>query len=183
VAEETPAALNNIRRTAMGLLSKPIKTLDDLFVHTLQDIYYAENQIVKTLPTMIEKASNADLKHAFEHHLQETHGQVKRLEQVFKNNGLTPKAVTCQAMDGILAEAKEIISDCDDAHVRDAAMLSAAQAVEHYEMTRYGTLIAFAEQLGKTGCARLLTETLEEERAADKKLTGIAGARINKLAA
>ncbi len=157
----------------MGLLTKPIKTLDDLFVHTLQDIYYAENQIVKNLPTMIKKASNPELKAAFEHHLKETEGQVQRLEQVFKNNGLTPKAVTCQA----------IISDCDDEHVRDAAMLSAAQAVEHYEMTRYGTLIAFAEQLGKTGCARLLNETLEQEKAADKKLSGIAGSRINRLAA
>jgi len=167
----------------MGLLTKPIKTLDDLFVHTLQDIYYAENQIVKNLPTMIKKAANPELKAAFEHHLTETEGHVQRLEQVFKNNKLTPKAVTCQAMDGILSEAKEIISDCDDEHVRDAAMLSAAQAVEHYEMTRYGTLIAFAEQLGKTNCARLLKETLEEERAADKKLTGIAGSRINRMAA
>lgn len=167
----------------MGLLSKPIKTLDELFLHTLQDIYYAENQIAKNLPTMIQKASNPELKQAFEHHLKETENQIKRLEQVFKNNNQTPKAVTCQAMDGILGEAKEIISDCGDEHVRDAAMLSAAQAVEHYEMTRYGTLIAFAEQLGKTGCARILTETLEEEKAADKKLSGIAGARVNKLAA
>jgi len=167
----------------MGLLSKPIKTLDDLFLPTLQDIYYAENQIVKNLPTMIQKASNTELKQAFEHHLKETENQIKRLEQVFKNNNQTPKAVTCQAMDGILGEAKEIISDCDDEHVRDAAMLSAAQAVEHYEMTRYGTLIAFAEQLGKTGCARILNETLNEERAADKKLSSIAGARVNKLAA
>lgn len=167
----------------MGLLSKPIRTLDDLFVHTLQDIYYAENQIVKNLPTMVAKATNPELKSAFQHHLNETENQVKRLEQVFQMLGQQPKAVTCQAMDGILGEAKEIISDCADAEVRDAAMLSAAQAVEHYEMTRYGTLIAFAEQLGKTGCARLLTETLEEERAADKKLSGIAGARVNKLAA
>ena len=167
----------------MGIFSKPIKTLDDLFVHTLQDIYYAENQIVKNLPTMIEKASAAELKQAFQSHLAETKNQIVRLEQVFANNDLPVKAVTCAAMDGILAEAKEIISDCDDEHVRDAAMLSSAQAIEHYEMTRYGTLIAFAQQLGKTKCAALLQETLDEEKAADKKLSGIAGARINKLAA
>lgn len=167
----------------MGLLSKPIKTLDDLFLHTLQDIYYAENQIVKNLPTMIQKASNPELKQAFEHHLKETENQIKRLEQVFKNNNQTPKAVTCQAMDGILSEAKEIISDCDDEHVRDAAMLSAAQAVEHYEMTRYGTLIAFARQLGRGDCASVLEQTLEEEKAADRKLTGIGEGRVNKLAA
>lgn len=167
----------------MGIFSKPIKTLDDLFVHTLQDIYYAENQIVKNLPAMIEKASAAELKQAFQSHLEETKHQIVRLEQVFKNNDLPVKAVTCAAMDGIIAEAKEIISDCDDEHVRDAAMLSSAQAIEHYEMTRYGTLIAFAHQLGKTKCAGLLQETLDEEKAADKKLSGIAGSRINKLAA
>ena len=167
----------------MGLFSKPIKTLDDLFVHTLQDIYYAENQIVKNLPTMIEKTGNPELKQAFQTHLAETQNQVRRLEQVFANNNLEVKGVTCQAMDGILAEAKEIISDCGDEQVRDAAMLSAAQAVEHYEMTRYGTLIAFAQQLGKTKCAALLQETLEEEKATDKKLSGIAGNRVAKLAA
>jgi ferritin-like metal-binding protein YciE len=167
----------------MGLLSKPIRTLDDLFVHTLQDIYYAENQIVKNLPTMVAKATNPELKSAFQHHLNETENQVKRLEQVFQMLGQQPKAVTCQAMDGILGEAKEIISDCADAEVRDAAMLSAAQAVEHYEMTRYGTLIAFAEQLGRADCARILRETLEEEKSADSKLSTIAHARVNKLAA
>jgi ferritin-like metal-binding protein YciE len=167
----------------MGIFSTPIRTLDDLFVHTLQDIYYAENQIVKNLPTMIEKASNPELKSAFQHHLQETHNQVRRLEQVFQMHGQQPKAVTCQAMDGILAEAKEIISDCGDAEVCDAAMLSAAQAVEHYEMTRYGTLIAFAEQLGRGECARLLRETLEEEKAADSKLSTIAKTRVNQMAA
>ena len=114
----------------MGLFSKPIKTLDDLFVHTLQDIYYAENQIVKNLPTMIEKASNLELKSAFQQHLTETQGQVKRLEQVFQMHGQPVKSVDCAAMDGILSEAKEIMGDCDDAGVRDAAMLSAAQAIE-----------------------------------------------------
>ncbi len=110
----------------MGLFSKPIKTLDDLFVHTLQDIYYAENQIAKNLPTMVEKASNPELKSAFQQHLTETQNQVKRLEQVFQMHGQPVKAVTCAAMDGILSEAKEIMGDCDDPQVRDAAMISAA---------------------------------------------------------
>ena len=167
----------------MGLLSKPIKTLDDLFVHTLQDIYYAENQIVKNLPTMIAKATNPQLKAAFESHLTETQNQVKRLEQVFSMHGQPIKAVTCAAMDGIISEAKEIISDCGDEHVLDAAMLSAAQAIEHYEMTRYGSLIAYANQLGRSDCASVLQQTLDEEKAADKKLSGIAESRVNKLAA
>lgn len=167
----------------MGLFSKPIKTLDDLFVHMLQDIYYAENQIVKNLPTMIEKASNPDLKAAFQMHLKETQGQVKRLEQVFEMHGQPVKAVDCAAMDGILSEAKEIMGDCSDDSVLDAAMLSAAQAIEHYEMTRYGTLIAFAKELGRNDCASVLQATLEEEKAADKKLSTIAEGRVNKMAA
>ncbi len=167
----------------MGLFSKPIHTLDNLFVHTLEDIYYAENQIVKNLPTMIEKASSPDLKDAFSHHLDETRNHVKRLEQVFGMRGETARSVNCPAIDGILSEAKEVIGDCDDAEVCDAAMLSAAQAVEHYEMTRYGTLIAFARQLGYGDCASVLQQTLEEEKAADRKLTGIAEGRVNKMAA
>jgi len=115
--------------------------------------------------------------------LRETEGQVKRLEQVFQMHGQPVKSVQCAAMDGILSEAKEIISDCDDAHVRDAAMLSAAQAVEHYEMTRYGTLIAFARQLGRDDCARILQQTLDEEKATDQKLTRIGESGINRLAA
>ena len=167
----------------MGLFSKPIKSLDDLFVHTLQDIYYAENQIVKHLPTMAAKAGHPALKAAFQQHLTETQGQVKRLEKVFEMHGQPIKAVTCPAMDGILAEAKEVISDCDDPHVCDAAMLSAAQAVEHYEITRYGSLISYAKQLGRSDCASVLAETLEEEKATDKRLTGIAEQQVNKEAA
>ncbi len=167
----------------MGLFSKPIKTLNDLFVHTLQDIYYAEQQIVKNLPTMIEKASNPQLKAAFQAHLSETQNQVQRLEQVFQMHNEPIKGVTCQAMDGILAEAKEIISDCSDAQVLDAAMLCAAQAVEHYEITRYGSLIALANQLGRSDCASVLQQTLDEEKATDRKLTSIAETRVNKQAA
>ncbi|MBE7619740.1 ferritin-like domain-containing protein [Gluconacetobacter entanii] len=167
----------------MGLFSKPIKTLDDLFVHTLQDIYYAENQIVRTLPTMAEEATEPELKAAFQHHLTETQEHVRRLEQVFQMHGQPVKGVTCQAMDGILSEAKDIISDCDDPEVRDAAMLSAAQAVEHYEITRYGSLIAYARQLGRSDCASVLEQTLEEEKSADQKLTRIAGMSVNQHAA
>ena len=166
----------------MGLLSKPIKTLDDLFVHTLQDIYYAENQIAKNLPTMIEKASDPQLKQGFETHRQETLNQIKRLEQVFQMHGQPVKGVTCAAMDGIL-EATDTMSDVGDKDVLDAAMLSAAQAVEHYEITRYGTLVAFAKQLGREDCAAVLQQNLDEEKATDKKLTAIAESRVNQKAA
>ena len=167
----------------MGLFSKPIKTLNDLFVHTLQDIYYAENQITKALPTMIEKASDAQLKQSFTTHLRETENQIRRLEQVFEMCGETVKGVTCAAMDGILAEAKEVIGDVGDAEVLDAAMLSSAQAVEHYEITRYGTLIALAKRLGRADCAAVLQQTLDEEKATDRKLTELAENRINQKAA
>ncbi|MFT8897518.1 MAG: ferritin-like domain-containing protein [Acetobacter sp.] len=163
----------------MGFFSHPIKTLDDLFVHTLQDIYYAENQIIKNLPTMVDSATDPELKAAFQHHLTETEEQVRRLERVFQMHDQPVKGVTCPAMDGILAEAKDIISDCDDAEVCDAAMLSAAQAVEHYEITRYGSLIAYAIQLGRPDCAAVLKQTLEEEKSADQKLTRIAEKGVN----
>ena len=167
----------------MGLFTSPIKTLDDLFVHTLQDIYYAENQILKNLPTMVEKATNPELKAAFQKHVGETEGQVKRLEQVFQMHNQPVKGVTCAAMDGILSEAKEIMSDCGEPEVRDAAMLSAAQAVEHYEITRYGSLVAYARQLGRDDCASVLQKNLDEEKATDRALSGIAEARVNKKAA
>jgi ferritin-like metal-binding protein YciE len=167
----------------MGLFSKPIHTLNDLFVHMLQDMYYAENQIVKALPDMIEKSGNPELRRAFQSHLVETHTHVSRLEKVFAMHGEEVKGVTCQAIDGIVKEARDVISDCDDAEVRDAALTACAQAVEHYEMTRYGTLIAFARQLGRSDCAAVLAETLAEERAADQKLTMIADTRVNRLAA
>lgn len=162
---------------------KPIKTLDDLFVHTLQDIYYAETQIIKSLPKMIGKASDPQLKEGFETHLRETEGQVARLKQVFKMHGQEVKGTTCAAMDGILAEAEEVAGDVSDANVLDAALLSSAQAVEHYEITRYGTLIALAKQLGRKDCARVLQETLEEEKATDQKLTQLAESRVNRHAA
>jgi ferritin-like metal-binding protein YciE len=167
----------------MGLFSKSIKTMDDLFVHTLQDIYYAENQIVKSLPKMIEKTTNAQLKQAFQSHLRETEGQVKRLEEVFRMHGHEPKGATCPAIDGIIKEANEIIGDIEDKEVCDAAILAAAQAVEHYEITRYGTLVAWAKQLGRNDCANLLHQNLVEEKATDEKLTKLAESNVNRKAA
>ena len=167
----------------MGLLSKPIKTLDDLFVHTLQDIYYAENQIAKNLPTMIEKATDPQLKQGFETHRQETQNQIKRLEQVFQMHGQSPKAVDCPAIDGIIKEANETSGDISDKEVLDAALIASAQAVEHYEITKYGSLIAWAKQLGREDCAAVLQQNLDEEGATDKKLTAIAEAKVNRRAA
>lgn len=166
----------------MGLLTKPIKTLDDLFVHTLKDIYYAEQQITKTLPKMSKKVTDPQLKQAFETHLQETKNQITRLEQVFKLHGEEAKAVDCPAIDGIIDEANAILGDASDNEVLDAAALAAAQAVEHYEIARYGTLAAWARQLGRRDCATLLEQTLEEEKATDKKLTAIAEAHVNRVA-
>jgi ferritin-like metal-binding protein YciE len=167
----------------MGLFSKDIKTMDDLFVHTLRDIYYAENQIVKALPEMLEKATDPALKQGFKSHLQETKNHVKRLEQVFQMHGVEVKGVDCPAIDGIIEEADDIAGDVSDQKVLDAGLLAAAQAVEHYEMARYGTLIAWAKELGRPDCASILEKNLAEEKAADKKLTGIAEARVNQLAA
>src|SRR5215212_6170284 len=166
----------------MGILTKPIKNLDDLFVHTLQDIYYAEQQITKALPKMIAKVQDPQLKQGFELHLNETKNQITRLEQVFEMHGQTPKAVTCPAIDGIITEANDIMGDSSDAEILDAAALAAAQAVEHYEIARYGTLIAWARQLGRNDCASVLQQTLEEEKATDLKLTEIAEARVNRVA-
>jgi ferritin-like metal-binding protein YciE len=167
----------------MGLLTKPIRTLDDLFVHMLQDIYYAEQQITKALPKMIGKVTSPELKQAFESHLTETKNQITRLERVFQMHGQPAKAVTCPAIDGIIQEANEILGDAKDADVLDAAAAAAAQAVEHYEIARYGTLIAWARELGRDDCASVLEQTLSEEKAADLKLTEVAEARLNRLAA
>jgi ferritin-like metal-binding protein YciE len=167
----------------MGLFTSSIKTLDDLFVHTLQDIYYAENQITKALPTMIKKATDPQLKQGFETHLRETEGQIKRLEQVFKMRGQSAKGVDCPAIDGIIKEANEVASDVADKEVLDAALVASAQAVEHYEITRYGTLVAWAKQLGRNDCASLLQQNLDEEKATDAKLTAMAERKVNLKAA
>ncbi|MFU0506078.1 YciE/YciF ferroxidase family protein [Pseudaminobacter sp. NGMCC 1.201702] len=167
----------------MGFFSKDIKTLDDLFVHTLRDIYYAEKQIEKALPQMVDKATNASLKAGFEKHLQETKGHIERLEEVFEMHGVQAKGVDCPAIDGILEEANDISGDIDDKQVLDAALIASAQAVEHYEITRYGTLMAWAKQLGRTDCAAVLAKNLKEEEATDKKLTEMAESNINIQAA
>jgi ferritin-like metal-binding protein YciE len=165
----------------MGLFTKDIETLDDLFVHMLQDIYYAENQITKALPKMVEKATDPELKAGFEMHLRETEGQIRRLERVFEMHGQRPKGegVDCPAIDGIIKEANEVASDVANRDVLDAALVAAAQAVEHYEITRYGTLIAWAKQLGRSDCASILAETLAEEKATDEKLTAMAESKVN----
>ncbi len=167
----------------MGLFSKDIKTMNDLFLHTVQDIYYAENQIVKSLPDMIKKATNGDLKQGLKAHLGETETHVKRLEQVFKLLGVAAKGVDCPAIDGIIDEAEELAGEVADKDVLDAAIIAAAQAVEHYEMTRYGTLVAWARQLGRDDAAAIFQKTLDEERAADKKLTTLAESKVNRRAA
>jgi ferritin-like metal-binding protein YciE len=167
----------------MGFFSRDIKTLDDLFVHTLRDIYYAEKQITQALPDMIEKATDTRLKQGFQAHLGETKNHVKRLEQVFKMHGVDAKGVDCPAIDGIIDEANDVAGEVDDKQVLDAALIAAAQAVEHYEMTRYGTLIAWAKQLGRADCAAVLQQTLDEEKAADTKLTSLAEGNVNRKAA
>jgi ferritin-like metal-binding protein YciE len=171
------------RNNAMGLFSKDIRSMEDLFVHTLRDIFYAENQIVKSLPEMIENAANPELKQGFRTHLEETKNHVKRLEQVFHLTGHQAKGVDCPAIDGILEEADDVIGEVAEKDVLDAAMIAAAQAVEHYEMARYGALIAWAKQLGRNDCASILEQTLQEEKATDKKLTTLAEGKVNALAA
>jgi ferritin-like metal-binding protein YciE len=168
---------------AMGFFSKDIKTMDDLFVHTLRDIYYAEKQILKALPDMIEKASDPQLKQGFQEHLGETENHVARVEEVFRMHGVEAKGVDCPAIDGIIEEADDVAGEVDDKEVLDAALIAAAQAVEHYEITRYGTLIAWAKQLGRNDCASVLQRNLDEEKAADKKLTSLAEGKVNRKAA
>ena len=168
----------------MGLFSKDIKSMDDLFLHGLQDVYYAENQIVKSLPSMIEKATNRDLTKGLSDHLEETKKQISRLEQVFNKLGQEPKGVKCPAIDGLIQEANDTAGEVEDKEVLDAAIVGAAQAIEHYEMARYGTLIAWAEALGHDDVTRLLNTSLNEEKAADKKLSTVAVRKgVNRKAA
>ncbi|SNT38165.1 Ferritin-like metal-binding protein YciE [Tardiphaga sp. OK246] len=167
----------------MGLFTKDIKTMDDLFVHQLQDIYYAEKQLLKALPKMADKATEPLLKQGFMTHLQETEVHVQRLEQVFATHGAEVKAVTCPAIDGIIKEADETAGEVEDKKVLDAALINAAQAAEHYEIARYGSLIAWARQLGRNDCAAVLQKTLDEEKTTDKKLTSLAEGKVNMRAA
>jgi ferritin-like metal-binding protein YciE len=156
-----------------------METLQDLFHETLRDIYYAEKKILKALPKMAKKASSPDLAAAYEAHLEETEDQVERLEHVFEMLGKNARGKTCPAIDGIVEEAEELLKEAKSDTVRDAGSLAAAQAVEHYEIARYGTLIAWAEKLGMTDAANLLGVTLEEEKATDAKLSLLAESEIN----
>jgi ferritin-like metal-binding protein YciE len=168
----------------MGLFSKEIETMDDLLLHGLKDIYYAENQIVKSLPKLIDKATNRDLTKGLKDHLEETKNQITRLDQVFQKLGEKPQGVKCPAIDGLISEADELAGEVADKEVLDAAIVGSAQAVEHYEIARYGTLIAWAEAVGHDDIVRLLNTNLNEEKAADKKLSTVAVRKgVNRKAA
>lgn len=159
------------------------KTLQDLFSETLKDIYYAEKQILKALPKMARSAQSEELKTAFLTHQEQTEGQIERLEQVFEMMGKAARGKHCPAIVGIVDEGKEIMEDFAGTEALDAGLLSAAQAVEHYEIARYGTLIAWAKQLGLADAVPLLEATLKEEKETDQLLTRLASANVNKKAA
>ena len=158
------------------------KKLEDLFHDTLKDIYYAERKILKALPKMKRAARSEDLKAAFDKHKQETEGHVERLQQVFDIFGKRAQGKTCDAIEGIIAEGEEIMEEYKDTAALDAGLISAAQAVEHYEITRYGTLRRWAEELGMKDAAKLLSETLKEEAATDDLLTQLADKDANSRA-
>ncbi|MBN9030895.1 MAG: hypothetical protein BGO05_29615 [Rhizobiales bacterium 63-7] len=158
------------------------KTLNDLFLDTLKDIYYAEKQILKALPKMARAAQSEEGKAGFLKHRDETQGQIERLEQVFEIIGKPARGKTCEAIQGIIAEAEEIMDDFKGTQALDAGLISSAQAVEHYEIARYGTLIAWAKQLGLKDAVPLLQATLKEEEATDKKLTQLAETSANSKA-
>jgi len=160
-------------------MAKQAKTLDDLFHDTLKDIYYAEKKILTALPKMAKAAQSIDLRLAFEKHERETEGQVERLEQVFAMIEQPAKGKKCEAIDGIIDEGKEIMKEYKGAPALDAGLLAAAQAVEHYEISRYGTLKTWAQALGMPQAANLLDETLTEEKSTDEALTELAEASVN----
>ena len=158
-----------------------MQDLKELFAHLLQDVYFAEHAITKALPKMIKASKSPELSELFSAHLKETEGQIDRLEQVFQLIGMSPKAKKCQAIEGIIAEADDDMSEADSDEIRHAGMLADAQTVEHYEMARYGTLIAWADELGVKDAIPLLEKTLEQEKAADAKLTKLSR-KINDAA-
>jgi ferritin-like metal-binding protein YciE len=156
--------------------------MDDLFLHQLQDVYYAENQITKALPKMEAKATDQGLKTAFRDHLQETEAQITRLDQIFGSLGHSAKGVDCPTIDGLIEEANEVSGEVGDKAVLDVALIAAAQAVEHYEIARYGTLVAWAKQMGRPEISSLLEQTLAEEKSTDQRLTDLAENRLNAKA-
>lgn len=159
------------------------KTLEDLFHENLKDIYYAERKILVALPKMAKAVNSDQLRAAFEKHVEETKGQVERLKQVFKMIEQSPKGKTCPAILGLVEEGDEVMEDFEDSPALDAGLLSGAQAVEHYEMARYGTLVAWARQLGMPEAAKLLQQTLEEEKKTDALLNKLAESAVNQKAA
>ena len=163
-------------------MTKEPKTLDELFHDTLKDIYYAEKKILTTLPKMAKAAQSEDLAAAFQKHMEETEGQIERLEGVFELIDKKPQGKTCDAINGIIDEGKEIISEYKGSPALDAGLLAAAQAVEHYEISRYGTLKAWAEELGLSQAVKLLDATLTEEKKTDAALSKIAETAINRRA-
>jgi ferritin-like metal-binding protein YciE len=167
----------------MGIFTKDIKSMEDLFLHQLEDIYYAEQQLTKAIPKMADMATNADLKAGLKAHLVDTNNQIERLDKVFGKLGKKPKGTDCPAIDGLIKEADETAGEIDDKSVLDAGIVANAQAVEHYEISRYGTLIAWAEELGHEDVVRLLTTNLNEEKAANTKLNAVALRKgVNKKA-
>ena len=159
------------------------KTLEDLFHENLKDIYYAERKILVALPKMAKAVNSDQLRTAFEKHVEETKGQVERLKQVFKMIEQSPKGKTCPAILGLVEEGEEVMEDFEDSPALDAGVLSGAQAVEQYEMARYGTLVAWAQQLGMPEAAKLLQQTLEEEKKTDALLNKLAESAVNQKAA
>lgn len=174
---------SELEDTPMGLFTRDIQTMQDLFVHQLKDVLYAEKRIVKAMPALIDKATSPELKNGLQMHLEQTRNHVTRLENVFRMQDIEPSTVKCPAIDGIIDEAEEISGEVADKGVLDAAIAASSQAVEHYEITRYGTLIAWAKELGRADCASILGETLQEERQADQALTQLAEQRLNHAAA
>ena len=166
----------------MGFFTPDIKTIDDLFVHALRDIYYAEHQIMQSLPDMIETAHDLELKQRLHMHLGETINHIDRLEDVFSLYGTDPRHLKCAAIDGIIAEAEDVTGEADEQAI-DAAIIAAAQALEHYEITRYGSLIAWAKRLDREDCAVILEQNLQEEQAADQRLAELAERDANRRAA
>jgi ferritin-like metal-binding protein YciE len=159
------------------------KTLEDLFLTTLKDVYYAEKQILRALPKMAKATDSDELRQAFEQHRTETDGQIQRLEQVFEQIGKRASGKTCEAIQGIIAEGQEIMEEYAESDALDAGILASAQAIEHYEISRYGTLKSWAQQLGMTEAVTLIEETLAEEKKTDQLLTQIAESNANQKAA
>lgn len=160
-----------------------VDSLKKLYIHSLKDLYHAENQILEALPKMEKAAHSQELKNGFRDHLLQTRGQVTRLEQIFKGLDMSPQGVKCEAIAGLLEEGEEAIKEIEDPEVRDAGLIAAAQKVEHYEIASYGTVRTFAQMLGQDQAAELLTQTLDEESSTDQRLTDLAMSGINQAAA